>query len=188
MIRASRILVREARKIVFESISRNAFCAHSENVVLTMLNDDNESIRQDGWERVLLARYRPKPSNQIRKFRVPPINIKCSSYLDLIDLEKAVDTDPPVVRKVIVSSENIKFLASKKILQHDFGVFLKHMPLHTQSVERCVNLVTAASKSVCGEQARNGYIANTLASRNEMPAFHSKQDFKCGGSFEKLSV
>lgn len=48
---------------------------------------------------------------------------------------------------------------------------------NTQPVERCVKLVTEASKSVCGEHRRNGFIINTLESRKIMPIFRTKSDF-----------
>lgn len=187
MVQLSRCVPPLAREIINESIGRNAFFAHSEHVVLAMLNDENRSIRLDGWWKVLKARESAN-SDQIRKFRVPKIDFNCSSYLDLIDLENAVYTDPPILRKIFVSGDEIMFLASKKLLEHDFGTFLQDMPLHTQSVERCVKLTSSASKSVCGERSRNGYIANSLASRNLMPAFQSKKDYNIGGTLKNLSV
>ena len=51
------------------------------------------------------------------------------------------------------------------------------MLAHTQPVERCLKLVTEASKKVCLEEGRDGLIANTLASRNQMPNFNSKKDY-----------
>lgn len=187
MIELSRCLPSVALGIVNESIARNAFFAHFEHIVLAMLNDDGQSIRFEGWCKVLDARESAF-SDQIRKFRVPEINLSCTSYLNLIDLEKPSHTEPPILRKIIVSATDIMFLASKKILEHDFGFFLQNMPLHTQSVERCVKLTSAASKAVCGEKNRDGLIVNTLASRNMMPSFRSKQDYKLGDSLEQLSV
>lgn len=95
----------------------------------------------------------------------------------MIDFETYTDTDPPIIRDIPIFAENIDSLAIKKLLEHDFGQFLNDMPLHTQSVERSVKLVTAASKRTAGEQSRNGLIFNTLASRNTMPKFASKKDF-----------
>lgn len=86
-------------------------------------------------------------------------------------------TDPPILRDVAVTLDDIDFLSSKPILDHNFGFFLIHMPLHTQAVERCVKLVTEASKRVCSEKYRDGLIVNTLASRNLMSKFESKKDF-----------
>lgn len=99
MVEMSHCVPQLARKIVNESIERNAFFAHSENVVLAMLNDENYSIRLDGWRKVLEGRE-SATSNQIRNFRVPQMNFNCSKYLDLIDLENVVHTDH--------SSENIR--------------------------------------------------------------------------------
>lgn len=67
--------------------------------------------------------------------------------------------------------------SSIKITEHEFGSFLNDMPIHTQAVERCVKVVTEVSKKVCGQDARNGMIANIIASRNNMSIFNSKQDY-----------
>ena len=47
-------------------------------------------------------------------------------------------------------------------------------PCHTQAVEaveRTIQLVTKASSSVTGEEARHGLILSTLTSREKMPTF-----------------
>ena len=49
-------------------------------------------------------------------------------------------------------------------------------PCHTQSVERCVKLVTDASNAVCGEKSRDGFIRVRLASRN---MYNAKLQYKC---------
>lgn len=93
-------------------------------------------------------------------------------------MENVYDTDPPILREVKVNADNIDYLASKKIIEHDLGSFLKHMPSHTQPVERCVKLVTEASKMICGEKARDGLIANTLTSRNIIVVHKEMYTFK----------
>ena len=51
-------------------------------------------------------------------------------------------------------------------------------PCHTQVVERCVKIVTEASKSVCGFEARDARIRSKIKSREMMPCFKSKMYFK----------
>lgn len=173
IIKSSRFLPQRARSLVDASISRNGYSAHAESVTLAMLNDDRTEIRRQGWLNVLNAR-KANDSNQVRVFRVPKINFKCDSYLDIVDFDHA---DPPLLRDINVSLDNIDFLASKNILTHDFGEFLKNTPLHTQAVERAVKETTSAAKQLSNERDRDGFILNTLASRYAVPAFHSKQDF-----------
>lgn len=176
-----------ALDIVNKSIARNAFFAHPEHVILSMVNDERESVRLNGWQKILSARENEIPG-EFRQFRVPELNFECIDYMELINLDSAAETNPSLLKDVLVTGENLDLLASKKILDHDFGDFLRDMPLHTQSVERTVQLVTKASKAVFSESNRDGYIANTLASRNSMPKFKSKQDYKQTTTRKHLSV
>lgn len=169
----SRFLPQRARSLIDDSISRNGYAAHPESVTLAMLNDDQIGIRRQGWLNVLNARN-SNNSIEIRVFRVPKINFKCHNYMNLIEFDHA---DPPLLRDINVSIENINDLASKKILDLHSGAFLKHMSIHTQSVERAVKETTSASKKLSDEKARDGLIYNRLASRNAVPKFDSKQDY-----------
>lgn len=140
-----------------------------------MLNDKNKDIRKKGWESILAARNSNIDEDNIRKFKVPKLNFSCTNYIDVIDFDSAIDTDPPILRDVPIT--DIDALADQKLLEHEFGKDLINMPIHTQSVERSVKLVSEASKRTVGEQSRNGIIFNTLASRNKMPKFTSKKDY-----------
>lgn len=173
MIESSRTLPADMIEVVQTCIQRNAFYAHPEHVVLAMTNDNDEDIRKMAWNRILNSRQALEMPQ--RKFKVPKINFNAADYKSMIDIPIVVE--PPILRDVDVNSTNIDFLASKVILDHDFGGIIRNMPLHTQAVERCVKLVTEASKSVCGQESRDGHISNTLASRNTMSSFESKQDY-----------
>lgn len=175
MIKLSRTLPRNFLDIVQGSIQRNGYYAHPEHVIMAMANDDDENIRRMAWLKVLAARSEENCNKPLRKFMVPKINFECDNYTSMIDIPAAVD--PPMLRDVNVTQSNIEFLASTPILEHEFGETIRNMPVHTQAVERCVKLVTEASKSVCGENSRDGHIANTLASRNIMKRFDSKSDY-----------
>jgi hypothetical protein len=50
-------------------------------------------------------------------------------------------------------------------------------PNHTQSVERCIKLVSDASKAVYGYDARDGFIRARNSSRAVMPRFDTKRQF-----------
>jgi len=50
-------------------------------------------------------------------------------------------------------------------------------PNHTQAVERCIKLVTDASKSVFGYDARDGFIRARVESRRLMPRIETKKKF-----------
>lgn len=182
IIKLSKCLPEEHLKVVEDSIGRNAFLAHPEHITLALLNDNDRETRQNGWLNILSRRNMNLIAPTLRKFKIPQLNFDCENYTNLITMESA---DPPLLQNIEVSTENIEFLASKPLLDHDFGIHLARIPLHTQAVERCVKVVTEASKSVCGEKKRNGWIANTLGSRNIMPKFETKADFNFSQTFDK---
>lgn len=177
IVKSSQFLPPVYRKYVNENIAINSYFAHAENITLAMLNDEDEHIRRKGWNRILSARENAPKTKSIRVFRVPDINFSCTNYLDLIDYDKAEHTNPPILIDFPFTRADIDELSSKRILEHEFAKHLKNLPCHTQAVERSVKLVAEASQRVCGQEARNGMILNTLHSRNSMPKFDSKKDF-----------
>lgn len=172
-IERSKSLSLENQRIVEDSINENSYFAHPENVMLSILNDDNQEVRLEGWKKILHARESRLSSDPIRVFKKPTINYACSSYMDIVDLNNATDDDPPILCDVKVYQENIDFLSCAKKTEQEFGRFLIDMPIHTQSVERCVKVVTEVSMKICGPNARNGMIANIIASKNDMSQFNS---------------
>lgn len=177
MLKSTRLLPLNARVIVQQTIQRNAYFAHPEHIVLAMLNDDNMNIRRSAWLKILRAREAAVEGDRFRVFAIPELNFNCTNYLRLVK-QNFGNIDPPVLRDIPVNETDIDLLSSERILQHEFGVFLKDMPSHTQAVERCVQMVTDASKKVSGEERRDGFIANKIASRNMMPTFDSKKQFE----------
>lgn len=95
----------------------------------------------------------------------------------MIDLENTEITSPPILESIEVSSNNLEMLAAGKITEIAPEIELNDIPCHTQSVERCVKIVTEASESVTDDEKRLGWILNTLSSRNIMSTFKSKKDF-----------
>ncbi|GBM01151.1 hypothetical protein AVEN_27249-1 [Araneus ventricosus] len=53
----------------------------------------------------------------------------------------------------------------------------EEFPCHTQSVERCVKLISEAAMNVCGETARDGYISAKLQERKELPTIDNKGQY-----------
>ncbi len=51
-------------------------------------------------------------------------------------------------------------------------------PCHTQSVERCVKLITEAAAAVSGELNRDGFIRARIQSRELMPQCEAKLDYR----------
>ena len=59
---------------------------------------------------------------------------------------------------------------------------LPKYPCHTTSVERCVKLVSEASKQVYGEAARYGLILSRVNSREQRAGYDTKKDYSLKSS------
>ncbi|VEN43556.1 unnamed protein product, partial [Callosobruchus maculatus] len=175
MISLSRYLPERLKVVIDPVILRNSYFAHPENILLGMLGDTREHIRELAVRRILKARNCNKQQSR-RKFEVPnSLNMGASSYMDLIDWSTSVITEPPLtmglsgeVLNDIVKNPATSILSSE----------IKSYPCHTQAVERAVKIVTEASAAVCGGDNRDGMIRAKLESRGIMPSFGSKQDYK----------
>ena len=68
-----------------------------------------------------------------------------------------------------MSKDEIEGLRSKPLEAPDF-------PIHYQSTERAVQLVSQAAQAVFGQERRDGFVKARIAHREAMPVFHSKKD------------
>lgn len=175
LIQNSRYLSKELRDVIDPVIQRNAFFFHPENLLLSMLTDEQKHIRELAARRILKARdslaTRRQPV-QPRIFEVPVVNFEATSYIDVIDWQENNNFDPPILRSF--SNEDLKKIVASK---GDEGLIFIRLPCHTQAVERTVKLVTEASMTLCDKKSREGLIHAKLSSRKTMPKFESKQDF-----------
>ena len=174
LIQRSRYLETEIRKQVDAVIQRNAYFAHEENLLLTMLVDDRASIRQLALRRILAARKHRSQNCSIRLFKVPKVNFEAEQHIDLIDWQKTIRVEPPLTKK-ISEQDLMLYIANSDLTYLSFPEF----PCHSQAVERAVQLVSEVSRVVCGYERRDGIIKNKLMSRNEMPKIDTKKDFNC---------
>jgi hypothetical protein len=172
MISASRYLSDDLKSVIDPVIERNGYFGHPENVLLSMITDDRKEIRELGVRRILKARNR-QVVNGVRQFTVPKLNLNADDYTTLIDWQTSAITEPPLTVELshacltgLVASHNVPVLHFPKF------------PCHTQSVERCVKLVTESCGAVCGEKARDGFILTRVESRELMPKFNTKSQFR----------
>jgi hypothetical protein len=169
-IRKSRYLSDELKALIDPVIQRNAYFGHHENILLSMITDNRKHIRELGMRRILRARSQ---KYGIRQFCVPTLNFAANDYIDLIDWQNTNITEPPLLAEISVNDIEM-FVVSGDVPVIDFPKYL----CHTQAVERCVKLVTEASAAVCGMQARDGFIRVRLQSREVMPYFNTKADYR----------
>ena len=67
------------------SLARNGYFLHSENILVCMLSDNDQSVRKLAVDKVLNARSRVERG--IRHFKIPVINFSEENYYDLIDYD-----------------------------------------------------------------------------------------------------
>lgn len=171
LIRRSRYLPRKYRVIVDECIAHNAYFAHPENIILAMVADSTQNIRKTAFDKIRVALSNEASMETIRKFEKPHLNFDASNYYDMINWDAVEITVPPILRRFADKLNQLEADPDKYLLD------IKKIPCHTQAVERCVKMVTEASKSVFGHNARDQQIKSKIQSRKLMPAFKSKKDF-----------
>ncbi|KAK3924212.1 2,6-dihydroxypyridine 3-monooxygenase [Frankliniella fusca] len=180
MVQNSRYLPERIKKVIDPVIERNAFFAHPENILLAMLVDHDDNVRQLGVEKVLQARLDAENSTSdapksIRPFHVPKLNFEAECYWRLIDWETTTVTPPPFVVEMKVDE-------LRQLCEPDGHLALrstlKGYPCHTQAVERAIKAISTAGDHVAGEDRRDGYVRCTLQSRSKIQNFNSKKDYK----------
>ena len=112
-IRSSRYLNDALKAIVDPVISRNAYNAHPENLLLAMISDDRPHIRTLGLRRIMKARSMTPSENgtTIRKFIVPELNFNANDYSEIIDWQTCLLTEPPIT--VEISDETLEKMILK---------------------------------------------------------------------------
>lgn len=86
-------------------------------------------------------------------------------------------TEPPLTERF--SDEMLsEAIINPAIIQRAILPSIKRFPCHTQSTERIVKIVTEAAAAVCGPSRRDGFIRNRLQSRNLIPFFNTKRDYR----------
>ena len=156
---------------VRSKVQGNAYFAHSENLLLSLVFDTDQDTRKFGFNQIIMARYVPK-HRDIRQFAIPALNFDAQELKDLIDWDGAV-YEPPLLA-------HLSLTELRAYAQYGDPLdlpWVRDIPCHTQSCERGVQLVTQVSAKVCGEESRDGVIFNILESRRKMPSFKSKKYF-----------
>ena len=160
----------EIRAVIDPVIQQNGYFAHPESVLLSMLTDDRKHIRELTVRRIIRAR---SEQYGLRTFCIPKKNFVAKDYINLIYWENTATSEPPTLTNTSVTDLEM-FVASGDVPVVDFPKYL----YHTQSVERCLKLVTEASAAVCGVKARDGFIRVRLESGQLMPNFNTKAEYQ----------
>jgi len=81
------------------------------------------------------------------------------------------DITPPIL------SHLREAIIEEKVRKNNFS-FIDDFPSHTQSVERCVKLITEAASYVCGPENRDKPIRSKLLARVINPKVQNKSQYK----------
>ena len=94
-------LTKELLDIIDPVLQRNGHVGHLENLLLAMISDERQSIRELGLRQILKARL--EKLSTLRQFKIPKLSFDASEYFDLIDWQDTAVTtlEPPLT--VIVS-------------------------------------------------------------------------------------
>ncbi|GBL97880.1 hypothetical protein AVEN_126996-1 [Araneus ventricosus] len=129
--------------IIYPVIEIKAFFCHPENMFLDMVVDQRQNIRESGYRRILKARTQNQKVKTARTFKTPSINLDVTDYSELIDWTKCRLSSPPMMEGLTTQSISSVF-QNKSLPVFDFLNF----PCLTQTVERCVKLVTESPEKV----------------------------------------
>ncbi|CAH1113273.1 unnamed protein product [Psylliodes chrysocephalus] len=155
-IKASRELPTNIKKIFERVVSTKAYFSHPVNLLLAMMFDPRDFVRELAIRRILKARQ-----------QTPKINFEAEYYINLTDWQKCTITESPLVMKL---SDN----CLQQLITGKETIIIDLFPCHTQTVEKCVKTVTVASLKVCGEISREGYIRTKLEAKKILPKFENK--------------
>ena len=150
------------------------YFGHSENILLAMLTDNCQQIRELACRRILATRIDSLASTQsVREFRVLKLNFESDDYINLVSWAENDRLEPPLLRNV--SDNDLKQCITNK----NFDTLqFPRFPCHTQGTERCIRLVTQASAAKCGQERQDGFICVRIQSRTLMKKFETKNQFQ----------
>lgn len=161
----------DVQDLVRPTVQRNAYMAEPGVMLCSMIESSSLAIRQKAMEIIKKAKTKPpkKPRMKklmgIRSLKLPTLDWSAFSWVDLIDWSKTTVHLPHIIESL--TDEQVCSILWG-------GLSFPAFPLHTQTVERAVKLVTEAASKVEGEERRHGFILSVIESRRTRKAFTSK--------------
>ena len=132
----------DVQEMAKPAVQRNAFMAEPGIMLCAMLESSSRSIRSKAVETIKKLRSKPpkKPRKKIlrgiRSLQVKELNWEAFSWIDIINWKKASVHEPFII-------ECLTMEVLDSVLEEPFS--FPSFPVHTQTVERAVKLVTEAS-------------------------------------------
>lgn len=172
-IQRSRYLPESLRDIIDPVLQRNAYFAHCENILLGMIFDKRQFVRELAFRRIKKAR---SAATSARKFHISPLNFTANDYIDLITWHEVQVTEPPLLSN-LTEEELAELVLNPKAEENELAAIIRKLPCHIQATERAVKTVTEVSASVTGPVRRDGMIRNKIKARSIMPSFNTKKQY-----------
>ena len=121
----------------------NSYWLHEENILVSMLYDENSDVRQKAVDTVMSIRKYPRPKG-VRIFKPPPIDwerdwseVIGKEWKVIEELDPKNMTEPPVFMRL--TDDELQSAVDDPVLK------LSGYPQHTQSTERMVQKMAKAS-------------------------------------------
>lgn len=165
------------------TINNNAYFANSENILLSMLSDEDKIVRKLAFDLIIAARLLKRggddnETTNVRYFEKPRnINFNAKHYSHLIRLDMRTISEPPILQKYNFSVQNLQELSCS-----DHIIEFPEIPSHTQATERYVQITAQQVQRASKCESQQGAIHNTAAYRKAMPKFDTMKDFKLPSS------
>lgn len=152
----------ELHTSLMKTVQRNAFCCLSENFLASMMFSDNENHRTIALERIKSISDSQCYGFFSEREKIPLINTSASYWIDLIDLNECKVIPPCLINWIKHGMQNLQNLQPP-----DF-------PIHSQSVERAVQLTSVAVKKSFSLEKQRMSIVSKNKCRQLRPKFKSK--------------
>ena len=171
----------EVQNVVKPVVQRNAYFAHTSVLLCAMLESSEKNVRCKAVKMIKETRESPpkvqkmKVLKGVRKFSVPALNWNPSNWWEIIDWKTVKIYEPSILTKLDSDTLN-----AAKLSPFSFPKF----PLHSQSVERSVVLVTEAASKVVGEERRHQHILSIIEARKIRKPNSTKSDLRYNESVE----
>lgn len=184
-IQMTRLLPKTIQEIIQPRIQHNAYYCHPENILLSMITDEDKEIRFGAYKKIIESRG--EPSLNIREFVIPKINFDSETYETMIDWGATRVTEPPCIQfltqeelmEYAVSEDFIDIPGTKKVQKYHYQSFRSEIliaafPCHNQNTERYIKIVSESCKAVVHEN-RLGHIFSGLQSRERYTKLESRK-------------
>ena len=98
LLNCSQSMTQRVRDVVNRVLQRNGFFAHPENILISMLMDEQEHVGEMAWRKIL--KCRSNSSLETRKFVVPKVLFDAEHYYEMIDWQSTTIREFPVTRSL----------------------------------------------------------------------------------------